>query len=225
MPTFTTTFTPPTAPSGFELAADLDLSAVVMTWDASAIAQVDFAGFRVYRSLDGGLTFDLLQILPLVSDVTYSDFEAPLNADLVYRLTQSNLDFESDPVDGSIMLASSQWHIVVPGDADLTFGIPKLRAASLTSPKVDDVFSPLGRPGKMVIGDTVQTEDGEISFIAMPGNLGMVALLKAIQSRMEGGIILKATDGSVWPVQFQSMRRTFTSWAGQEISIPFVGVD
>lgn len=224
MPTFSTTFTPPSVPGGLLIEADIDLSAVHLTWDASDVAQVDFAGFRVYRSADNGVTWALIAQYPLVTDTEHFDYGAPLNTPLVYRLTQSNNDFESDPVEGSIDLPSDRWQIVVPGDASLTFAIPKLRSAGLTSPKIQDMFSPIGRPGKVAVGDVVQAEDGEIAFLVMPDNLAMVNLMKAVQAKMAGSLTLKATDGSVWQVQFGDLKRSFTNWGGQELSIPFSGV-
>src|SRR5687767_14622902 len=184
MPTFTTNFAPPSIPSGLVLDADIDASVVRLSWDPSNVAAVDFAGFRVYRSADGGVTFTLLQVLGGVDEVAYADYLAPLNANLVYRLTQSNIDFESDPAEGTIELPSARWQVVRAGDASLTFDIPKLRAASLTSPKTADEFRPIGRRGALVVGDVVHAEDGEIRFIVMPDNLAMVALLKAVQAQM-----------------------------------------
>lgn len=224
MPTFTTLFAPPAPPGGFEIEADLDASRVRLSWLASSIPQVDFRGFRVSRSVDNGITFEEIAMLPVVTDVSHDDYDAPLNTPLVYRLTQSNLDFESEPVEGSVSLESARWQVVVPGNSGLTFSVPKLRSASLTSPKTQDVFSPIGRPGKIAVGDVVQAEDGAISFLALPDNLGMAALLRAIQGHMEGGVILKATDGSVWEVQFGDMTRSFNDYGGQEITIPFHGV-
>lgn len=225
MPTFSTSFVPPSPPSGLELSADLDASAMRLVWDASAVAQVDFGGFRVYRSLDNGLTFTLLALLPLVTDVSYDDFEAPLNTVILYRLTQSNLDFESDPVDASADLTSSAWWVVTPDDPTLTFPIPKVRAATMTSPKVQDIFAPIGRPTRVAVGDVVQTEEGQLSFLVMPDNAGMIALLRAIQARMEGAIILKAPDGVIHRVQYGDMTRAFTRIEGlQEVTIPFTGV-
>lgn len=225
MPTFSTTFTPPPAPSGLTIEADLDLSAVHLTWDASAVAQVDFAGFRVYRSRDNGVTFELLAVLPLVTDTEYHDYEAPLNVTLVYRLTQSNLDFESEPVEGTVELSSLMWWVVVPGDIELTFPIPKVRAASMTSTKVQDVYSPIGRPTRIAVGDVVQTESGELSFLAMPDNPGLAALLRRVQARMDGAVILKAPDSVVHHVQYGDMTRAFTNIPGvQELTIPFTGV-
>jgi hypothetical protein len=224
MPLFTTVFAPPSAPSGLSVEADIDASVIRLTWDSSAIAQVDFFGFRVSRSVDAGITWELLTTLPLVNDVSFDDYAAPLNVPLTYRLTQSNIDFESDPSEASTSLESLQWQVVVPGDASLTFGIPKMRSARLTGIKVQDVFSPIGRRGKLVVGEVVQVEDGEISFLAMPDKLGIVTLLRRIQDKMEGWILLKATDGSIFEVQYGSMSRSFTAVGYQEISIPFTGV-
>ncbi|MBA3403960.1 MAG: hypothetical protein H0U13_04605 [Gemmatimonadaceae bacterium] len=225
MPTFQTIFVPPSLPSGLELDADLDLSRVRLTWDASAIAQIDFAGFRIYRSLDNGLTFSLLTVLTLVTDVSYDDFEAPLNLPILYKLTQSNIDFESGPIDGSASLDSLMWWVVVPNDTTLTFPIAKVRGAQMTSPKTQDIFSPIGRATRIAVGDVVHSETGTLTFLAMPDNPGMIGLLKSIQARMDGGIILKAPDGVTHTVQYGDMTRSFTSIGGlQEVTIPFTGV-
>lgn len=225
MPTFTTSFAPPPAVSGLAIEADLDFSRVVLTWDVSPTADVDFGGYRVYRSLDNGVTFTLLTLIAEKTSVTYSDYEAPLNTSLLYRVTQANLDFESDPVDAATDMTSLQWWVVVPDDSSLTFPIPKVTSASLTSPKVQEFYSPIGRPTRVAVGDVVLTEEGQLSFIVMPDNTGMIALLKRVQARMDGGILLKSPDGTVHTVQYGDMSRNFTNITGlQEVSIPFTGV-
>lgn len=225
MPLFTTSFAPPPEVGNLEIEVDLTFSRVVLTWDVSPTAEIDFGGYRVYRSSDNGVTWILLAVISGINTVTYEDFEAPLNQSLLYRVTQSNLDFESDPVEAGADMASTMWWVVVPDDSSLTFPIPKVRGASLTSPKVQDFYTPIGRPTRVAVGDVVLTETGELSFLAMPDNPGMVALLKRVQARMDGAIILKAPDGGVHRVQYGDMIRTFTNIPGmQEITIPFVGV-
>lgn len=224
MPTFSTTFASPAPPEGFEIDVDIEASRVRLTWSPSVIAPVDFAGFRVYRSLDNGLTFSLLAILTDVNDVEYEDYEAPLNTDMVYKLTQSNLDFESEAVEGGAILASYAWWVVTPGDLSLTFPITRHTQATLTSPKVDEVFSPIGRPTKLAVGDVVQTEYGQLAFRVMPDEPGKIALWKRLQASMEGALLLKATDGVIHRVQYGNMSRNFTKGGMQEISISFDGV-
>lgn len=224
MPTFTTSFTPPDPVGGFLIEAVLNESVVNLSWDPLSIADVDFGGYRVYRS-DDGVTFRLLALLTGVNDVEYHDYTCPLNTTAVYRVTQANLDFESDPVEGTVELASNQWWCVTPDDPSLTFPIRKIRGATLTSPKVQDLYAPIGRETRVAVGDVVQTEEGELSFLVMPDNPGMVALLKRVQARMDGGILLKAPDSLVHQVQYGSMTRSFTAIEGlQELTLPFAGV-
>lgn len=225
MPTFSTSFTPPAAVTGLTLQAVLEESKVELTWDATSILQVDFGGYRVYRSLDSGTTFELLTILTLTTDVSFEDFTVPLNTNVVYRVTQSNLDFESDPVDASTVLETPYWWVVVPEDTSLTFAVKHIQSATMTSPKVQEIFSPIGRETRVVVGDVVQTEEGSLSFLVMPTDPGTIAIWKAIQARMDGGILLKAPDGVVHTSQFAAMQRSFTLIDGlQQVTIPFVGV-
>lgn len=225
MPTFSTSFLPPDPVTGFTIEARLLESSVHLTWDATVIPAIDFAGYRIYRSADSGASFVLLAVLADVNDVEYDDFEAPLNQSLLYRMTQSNLDFESDPVEGSTLLSDRRWWVVTPGDVSLTFPIPKVRNAPVTSPKVQEVYAPMGRPGKVAVGDVVQNEEGQLTFLMMPDNPTLAALMRSIQSRMDETIILKAPDGSIFHTQFGSMTRSFTNVPGmQEISVPFIGV-
>lgn len=222
MPTFSTSFTPPAAVTNLELEVDLPASAMRLSWDPSLLG-VDFAGYRVYRSTDG-TNFTLLAFIADDADAHYDDFTAPLNSQTTYRVTQANPDFESDPAEASGTLESLAWWVVAPDDESLTFAVEKVRAASLSSSKVQEVYVPIGRSTRIVVGDTLLTEEGSLSFIAMPDNPGMIALLKRIQARMDGTILLKAPDGVNHDVQFGDMSRSYTSIPGlQEITIPFVG--
>lgn len=223
MPGFSTSFTPPDPVSGLEVAADLEASAIRLSWDTTAIAEVDFGGYRVYRSTDG-VNYTELVLLPGVNDVEYDDYEAPLNEALRYRVTQSNLDFESAPVEATVSLDSQAWWVVRPDNESLTFAITKIRAAPLTRPKVQDLYTPIGRPTRLAVGDVALTEEGAVTFLVMPDDEGKIALLHGIQEQMEGSILLKAPDGVVHRVQFGDMTRSFTNIPGLfEVTLPFFG--
>lgn len=223
MPTFSTDFAPPPQVSGLEIEADLARSVVTLTWDVTPTAEVDFGGYRVYRSTDG-LTFTQVAAMSATTDVSYEDFEAPLGVSLTYRVTQSNLDFESEPAEGSVMLDSRAWWIVVPEDDSMTFPIPKIRGASVMTTKAQDVFRAIGRPASLVVGDVVHTDDGSLSFLVMPDNPSMVSLLKRVMAKMQGTVILKSPDGEIHYVQYGDMSRTYTNIPGMlEVTIPFYG--
>lgn len=224
MPSFVTAFTPPAPPSGFVIESDLPASAVHLAWDPSDVPQVDFGGFRVYRSEDGGLSWTLLTVLATTTDTEYDDFEAPLNVSLIYRLTQSNLDFESDAEEGGALLESLAWWVVTPGDASLTFPITRQTGANLTSPKVDEVFSPIGRPTKVAVGDVVQTEGGTLSWRVMPDDTQSIRLWKTAQARMDAPLIMKSTDGTVHRVLFGNISRSFERSGMQNLNVSFDGV-
>lgn len=222
MPLFSTNFAPPPA-LALTLEADLDASAIRLTWPATAIVPEDFGGYRVQRRVENE-DWVLLAEYNSPSSTSHTDYAAPLNRTVTYRLTQFSIDVESDPSDASTALLDNRWWVVSPGDASMTFPVPKVRSASLTSPVVQEAFSPIGRPGKLVVGDVVQAEDGQISFLVMPDNPGMLALLRAVQGRMSGELLLKAPDGGVHPSRIGSISRAFTAVPGlQELSLPFTG--
>lgn len=232
MPTFSSEFFPPPAISGLTLDADLGRSRVYLSWDHTAIAEPDFDGYRIYRSRDSGATYKLIRTLNNGDSTDWSDYGVPLNVDVIYRVTQSTQTAESEPVEAAASLTSPQWWVVTPGDEDQTFAIPRVRAASMTSPKVQEIFSPMGRSSRVVVGDVVQEEEGEISFLVTPtvedprAAGAMVALLRRLQRQMEGSVILKAPDGLTHYVQYGDMKRSFTEVPGmQEITIPFYGTD
>ena len=223
MPTFSTNFVPP-PPLALTLEADLETSSIALSWPQTALLQEDFGGYRLSRRIGTG-DWVLLASYSQVDEVEYTDFSAPINATVTYRLVQASLDAESNPSEASTSMSSRMWWVVVPSDASLTFPIPKVRGVSITSPKVQEEYSPIGRRGKLVIGDVVQAEEGSLSFLVMPDNPGMVALLRAVQARMDGELLLKAPDGEVHSVRIGSITRAFTSVEGlQELSLPFTGI-
>lgn len=223
MPTFSTDFAPPPALTGLTLEADLESSAVRLSWDPTALLPEDFAGYRVRRRVGSG-DWVLLADLADPAAVEYDDHTAPLNVGLTYSLTQSSLDFESDEAQASGELPSLMWWAVAPGDDTLTFGIPHIRAARLTSPKVAETYSPIGRPSKLVVTDVVQAEDGELAFQIRPGESAMIERLPRLQAYTDE-LLLKSPEGKVFRVSVGTIQRVYTKLPGlQEVTLPFVSV-
>ncbi len=222
MPDFSTDFTPPPTPV-LTIEADLNASAIRLSWTATGILPEDFGGYRLLRRVGSGDWVAIVEYNDQDS-VTYDDFTAPINETVTYQITQFSVDVESEPAEASTRLSDKRWWIVTPADDSLTFPIEKIRGATLTSEKVQDVYNPIGRREKVVVGDVVQTEDGSLSFLVMPDNGGMIALLKLVQAKMDGELLAKAPDGSVHRVRVGTIVRNFTSVEGlQELSLPFIG--
>ena len=223
MPLFSTDFAPPPALGGLTLFANNATSGIELEWEPSNLLAEDFGGYYVYRQIGDG-DYELITAFTELSSVTYTDFTAPLNTSIVYRVTQQNLDFESDPVQAATVLESLSWWVVTPEDLSTTFPIRKITSATLTSPKVQEAFRPIGRTTQVVVGDTVFTEDGALSFLVMPDNPASVALLKKVQAKMQGTLLLKSSDGDVHSVRFGDVSRSYTNIPGvQELSVPFLG--
>ncbi len=223
MPFFSTVFNgPPTLPLTVEV--DIDSSAVRLSWPQTALAQSNFFGYHVYRSMDGGATWDELASIPLITTTSYSDFMVPLNQPVIYRLTQANSNVESAPAEGSATLETLQWWVVQPNNESMTFAIPKVTSVTLKRPRASDAFVAVGRSGKIIVGDVVQAEDGQLTFTMMPNRRPLLELLRRAQAREKGGFLLKAPDTTMWYVQFGDVSRSFTSWGGQEVTLPFTGI-
>lgn len=223
MPTFSTSFTPPPT-LNLALEADLNSSAVRLSWNATAIPEVDFGGYRLERQVGDG-DWEELVVYTDPDSVEYVDYRVPLNETANYRLTQFSIDAESGPADASTLIADRRWWFVVPGDDTLTFAIANIHQASMTRPKVQEEFSPMGRPGKVVVGDVVQAESGSLSFRILPDQPEQMSLIRRVQEKMTGELLVKAPDGGVHEVMIGTITRSFTKVPGwQEISLPLVGV-
>lgn len=222
MPEFTTLFSPPPAPTGLTLEADLFASVIRLEWNATAIPPEDFAGYTVYRRM-GDMT-DWEEYAEASSPM-FEDFHAPLNTDMSYRVTQSSVDYESGPAEASTNgLRDKRWWVVDEHDMMLTFPIPKVRAATIRSPKVMESYSPIGRRSKIAVSDVVQDEEiTELRFLMMPDDPHLAAMIRAAQARTFGYVMIKAPDGSMFHTQLSDMTRSFTAVEGlQEITLSAV---
>lgn len=81
---------PPTAPSGLQVTATAPRQVTVRWTDQST----DETGFAIERSIDGGLTFDLLEVVA-ANTTTYDDITAEPESSYVYRVRAVKLTLNS----------------------------------------------------------------------------------------------------------------------------------
>ncbi len=226
MPTFATNFLPPPPPANLEIVGEVAPSRILLTWDATALG-TDFAGYRVYRSLDAGATWTLMLTIGDETAATYSDYEAPLATPLLYQVTVTNLDFESAPTEAGVQLDTEVgWYLVDPlGNTERTFALAYVVSATSTSPLDEDRFAALGRSRVLPIRGEVLGEDLSVTIDAGPDVADdLWRRLKLAQDPSTDYLLLKSPFGEVFRVALGSISRNRGDAGQQSITVPVVEV-
>jgi len=224
MPLFVTAFTPPAPLTGLTVTG-IGGAAVVLEWDPSPLAGGDFVDYRVYRSLSGhDDDFTLLATITDQSAATFSDYTAPLDRAIWYRVTHSNLDFESDPAEAVTALEGCSWWIVTPGAAAESFELPNVTEYQSQFPLQSIEHEPIGRPTKLVETGLLLAEEGNLTTYLLPTDAGILDLLRAAASGASTQPLLKTPYGEVFAVAVGTIQRTRQPGGRQEVSFRFVAV-
>jgi hypothetical protein len=224
MPTFSTTFAPPSPPTDLALTADVPRSRVLIEWTATALG-VDFSYYTVFRSTDAGATWIAIATLTPEAADEYSDFEAPLAAALLYRVTVTNTTgFESLPLEGGTELDVSTWWLVTPGDETRTFELRVVTGYDDVRPMQEDAYEPLGREKKLVIMGELLGHEGSIDVDLSREDAGLVEMIREASMHAGGYVLIKSPFGDVFRSHIGSARRTRQPAARQRITFDFVEI-
>lgn len=224
MPLFSTLFVPPPALTGFAIFANVPESGIEMEWTSTALG-ADFGGYRVSRSLDGGATWVLLEHITSEATVAYTDYTAGLDRDLLYRMTVSSLDFESEPVQAATRLNESTWRIVRPGDPSLTFELRYVEQEDDVREIPRERFYPMGRSRPVVVSGTPMGRSGSLDVTIAPQDFDLEAKVQAAAEIDSGPLMLKLPTGEVWNVRLGPIKRRRAGGRVQSLDVPFVEVD
>jgi hypothetical protein len=223
MPTFTTNFAPPAPPAELNVVADVPTSAVTLSWASTSLG-ADFTAYRVYRQIGVG-EWVLLATLGVEAIATYTDYLAPLAVSLTYRVTVSNLDFESDPAVASTELSVVEWWLVRPGDSSLTFRLFVTTDYSDVVPVEEEEFVALGRRHKVQVQGEVLGTEGTLSVHLSNENRGLRDLLvRVAQGQEQEYVLLKTPYSEVYRVRLGDIRRRRRAAGHSEVTFPFTEV-
>ena len=223
MPTFSTTFTPPAPPSALTAFADVPASAIRLDWTSTALGG-DFRNYRVSRSLDAGVTFAVIAVITTEATSQYDDYTAPLDLPLTYRVTVSNLDFESAPAVASSELDVAQWWIVRPGDASLTFRLTYVDDHQKRRSKPQELYRALGRSRPIVVSGDQQGWEGTVRATVPHAYRAMVDRLVAAAALPDEYVLLKSPFGEVFAVQLGDIDVARGTAGSQTVTFPFTSV-
>jgi hypothetical protein len=225
MPTFSTDFVPPDPVTGLTLTADIPSSAMLLEWDATTLGGA-FVDYRVYRSTDAGASFELIGVIAIESESAFADYEAPLNVPIVYRVTVSTTDFESDPVEAGSGFNLDEWWLADPtGDVSRTFHLAYVTGWASRSPLERELYTALGRPKRIAVRGERLGEEGTVDIEAYPDNAAALwALLKDAQLHPTEYVLLKSPFGEVYRVTLGDIDRSRLGAGAQAITVPFVQI-
>ena len=223
MPTFSTLFTPPATPSGFDLTADVIASRVSLEWTATALG-VDFANYTISRSVEGG-PFVVLATIAIEGTTSFDDYEAPLNRSLQYRLTVTNTTgLESDPAEGAATLESNGWYLVTAGDPDNTFELRVVVGYNDKQPLEEERFTPLGRSKKLVVMGELLGIEGGIDVDLSRADADAVHMIREASMHSGEFVLIKSPFGDVYRSHIGTVERRRTVAGRQRVSFDFVEV-
>jgi len=204
MPLFTTAFTPPPPIDGLTVTASG--AGVELSWNPTTLSAVDFVSYNVDRSVDGG-SFVRLATLRDPASTEFADYAAPLGVRLTYRLTQSSLDYDSDPVDVDTLVDACEfWLVLATTGEQVGFEIPNVTAMSTTWPLQMTEHEPLGRTRKLVETGELLGAESLVRALLLADQADVARLIRQVAARRTSDEVLwKTPYGDVQAVALGSI--------------------
>lgn len=220
---FTADYTAPAALTSVAADDDTESIANVLTWDASADTYHE--EYLVERQVGD----DAWTEIGRTTDETFTDYLAPLNLDVLYRVSDSNGSQYSDPTETTGNLAFMRWAMThVEGDEDFIQELRYVRPSGTTDMPLDQtVLQPLsGSDGdtQLPIVFVGQWQGERIGFQVQiePVDAFLIDTFRSAALKPQGKIALKDPKGAVYLVQLGNFRKADMG-AGRQL-IEFDGI-
>lgn len=225
MPTFTTTFTPPAAPTELVITSNVASSKIELSWQPTLLG-IDFARYSIYRSSDLGVTWREIGSNEAEADVEFDDYEAPLDVPLLYRVSVWNTTgFESDPpAEGSTELDVAAWWLVTPGNDQKTFELRVVTGYDDQQPLQEERYEPLGRDRKLVVMGELLGVEGKIDVDLSREDAALVQMIREASVQAGEYVLIKSPFGEVFRSHVGQVRRSRGTAARQRVTFEFVEV-
>lgn len=226
----TSSWTPPPTITGFSGTAVETASHVMLNWNASSLADVDFAFYRLYRRVPGDEWGVLIDINNKTTTM-YEDKTAGQTVQYQYMIAEyevvvGDVPLESDPSDiVSIALTTDAWFIIML--QNILFDALELNVTTEEHSSVvqQEVFEPLASTRKRIVRGNVLGDEGSLTFIFDQSDSKTArAHIEHIKQSV-GPHILKSPFGDVWFVSFDAPAFKYLPAGHLEVTIGWVAVD
>lgn len=213
MPTFATVFTSPGPPTDLVATSYLATSRIELSWAPSALG-VDFDGYRIYRSIDGGVTYAEIGSVNVEATATYVDYEAPMDVPVLYGITVSNPDFESTKGLVSSQLDEHAWYLATPGMPTYTFRIQYVHGFRERERLQRQRLAPLGRRFPVIVTGELEASSGRVELEVHPPDAWLIRRIRELAVLDVPYVLLKTPFGDVYRVKLDPDERERTGVAG-----------
>lgn len=230
--TFSTSWTPPGDITGLSATVVEELSHIQLDWDASTLADVDFAYYAVYRRILGANAWYIIRIETSKSTVQWRDAFAGQGVGYEYKVLQWKAIAGDVPLpsgDGDIltaMLESDVWFVIGnenPYDEAHCFELP-IFGETHTRPIQQEVFEPIVKSRKKVARGNTLGFEGTLDIRWLSEERDNAKWYLDFLSTNQGPHILKSPFGDTWRVEFDSPDYKYTGGGHLGVTMGWVEV-
>lgn len=204
----TASWTPPSVITNFAGTDDPAHSSVVLRWDVSGLAAIDFRKYVIYKKLSSDTDWAIYAEITSQATIMYVDYLAANSISYDYKITQlqvvpGDVDLESDDsAIASVILDADNWFVVGSDRADdHIFELP-VSSAPFTEPVQQEVFEPLGTTRKVIVRGKPLGAEGTLEIKWMDSERVTALVQVAYLKSTSGPHLLKSPFGDVWEVEF-----------------------
>ncbi len=228
--TITSAWTPPPVITGFSGTADEAESFILLNWDASTLADVDFNHYTLYRRIVGETLWTPVMEITNKTTNMYEDNMAGQTTQYEYIITQfkgvvGDVPLESDESEiVTIALVTDAW-FVVANDAGMYHALEvNVTDEDHTSVIQQEVFEPIASIRKRVVRGNVMGDEGQFTSLFDTSLVAAARLHFMLINDNKGPHILKSPFGDVWMVEFDAPSFRYRPGGHLEIKIGWVEI-
>jgi len=206
-------------------------TSVLLSWDASTIADADFGGYFVYRREPSGepaaQVWAKIQEISSKVVTTTRDYEAGFNETYEYKVTQFNKTTLLESGDGDIVTVSIEvddWAVIGADLARAHIATLVITEESHQTPVQQEVFEPLGSSRKTIVRGNVLGAEGTITVRFDPSEARDGQILFEYLTNTTGPHILKSPFGDVWSAEFGTPSKRYLVRGALEMTVGWIQV-
>jgi hypothetical protein len=226
---FTTSFSTPATPTGFNGTPNASTSSVALAWSASGLSDAEFVHWAIYRQDTTDAGFVLVTTIATKATLAYTDYGCPLGVAVTYKLVQYNGWAESagaTTVETLPAVVARSWQLVVGGDARLTieFAQGTVTGAPSDMSAPSETYRVLGRTIPITETGILGGYSGSLSILLRAATLYLEGRILEIQ-RSNQSAWLKDAYGNSTLVRITGLRREPGPVGRVAITVDWIQVD